>query len=105
MNINLVETKTKNFFNSKLKNCYNNNFRKTSIITNIIIFILFTSFISSILYYRYRTKSHTKVNKIDNTKMRHFLLNKMRKFNKNKIKSDLITNLPVYNNDFNPRIL
>ena len=29
----------------------------------------------------------------------------MRKFNKNEIKSDLITNLPVYSNDYNPRIL
>lgn len=104
MTINLVETKTKLFFNSQLKNISKKNFQKNSLIINFIVFIIFSIFIGSILLYRYYNKPK-KNSKVDDIKMRKYLLDKMKKFNKNEIKSDLITNLPVYSNDYNPRIL
>jgi hypothetical protein len=103
MTINLVETKTKLFFNSELKTISQNNFYKKSLIINIVIFICFSFFISGILYYKYTTKKTIK--KVDDIQVRKYLLEKMRQFNKNEIKSDLITNLPTYNNDYNSRIL
>lgn len=104
MTINLVETKTKLFFNSELKKISKANFKKQSIIINIIIFVVFSLFVGSILVYRYYNKPK-KNSKVEDIKIRKFLLDKMRKFNKNEIKSNLITNLPVYSNDYNPRIL
>ena len=103
MTINLVEIKTKMFFNSKLKHISENNFKKKSTIINICIFLLFT--ISLFLFLNYKKNNKPKKNDIDDIKMRKYLLDKMRKFNKNEIKSDLITNLPTYNNDYYPRIL
>ena len=103
MTINLVETKTKLFFNSELNKISKINFKKKSLIVNICVFITFSLFISGILLYRYNNKPEKK--KVDDIKVRKYLLDKMRKFNKNEIKSDLITNLPVYSNDYNPRIL
>tara|TARA_Y100001980_G_C14500686_1_gene276682 strand:+ start:73 stop:375 length:303 start_codon:yes stop_codon:yes gene_type:complete len=100
MTINLVETKTKLFFNSKLKTISKNNFKKKSLIVNICVFCVFMLFVCSILYYRYHNKPYKK-NEVDDIKVRKYLLDKMRKFNKNEIKSDLITNLPVYSNDYN----
>ena len=104
MTINLVETKTKLFFNSELKKISKKNFKKKSLFINIFVFILFSLFIGFILLYRYNNKPKPK-KKDDDIKVRKYLLDKMRKFNKNEIKSDLITNLPVYSNDYNPRIL
>lgn len=104
MTINLVETKTKLFFNSQLKTISKINFQKKSLIVNICVFVSFTLCIVSILYYRYNNKPK-KNEKADDIKVRKFLLEKMRKFNKNEIKSDLITNLPIYSNEHNPRIL
>jgi len=104
MTINLVETKTKLFFNSQLKNISKKNFQKNSLIINFVVFIIFSIFIASILLYRYYNKPKKNSN-VDDIKMRKYLLDKMKRFNKNEIKSDLITNLPVYSNDYNPRIL
>jgi hypothetical protein len=104
MPINLVEHKTKLFFNSELNKIAKKNFKKKSLIINISVFIVFSIFICGILYYRYKNKPNKK-KKVNDNKVRKYLLDKMRKFNKNEVKSDLITNLPVYSNDYNPRIL
>lgn len=104
MTINLVETKTKLFFNSELNKISKKNFKKKSLIINICVFVIFSLFVGGILLYRYNNKPKKK-EKVDDIKVRKYLLDKMRKFNKNEIKSDLITNLPVYSNDYNPRIL
>ena len=100
MPINLVEHKTKQFFNSELKKIAITNFKKKSLIINILVFVFFVLFVSSILYYKYNNKPK-KNNKLNDIKVRKFLLNKMQKFNKNEVKSDLITNLPVYSNGYN----
>ena len=100
MPINLVEHKTKLFFNSELKKIALKNFKKKSLIINILVFVTFTLFVGGILYYRYKNKPK-KNSKLHDIKLRKYLLNKMRKFNKNEVKSDLITNLPVYSNDYN----
>jgi flagellar basal body-associated protein FliL len=104
MSINLVETKTKLFFNSELNKISKKNFKKKSLVINICVFIIFILFLGGILLYRYKNKPKKKEN-VNDIKVRKYLLEKMRKFNKNEIKSDLITNLPVYSNDYNSRIL
>ena len=104
MTINLVETKTKLFFNYQLKKSSKKKFQKNSLIINFVVFIIFSIFIGYILLYRYYNKPK-KNSTVDDIKIRKYLLDKMKKFNKNEIKSDLITNLPVYSNDYNSRIL
>ena len=91
------------FFNSKLKDISETNFKKKSTIINICIFLFFYNFI--ILFLKYKKNNKPKRNGIDDIKMRKYLLDKMSKFNQNEIKSDLITNLPTYNNEYHPRIL
>ena len=103
MSINLVENKTKYFFNSELKKCCEKSYKKKSLIVNLVLFFLFISAVSLFLLYMYQNKSDKPKN--NDEKTRQYVLNKMRKFNKNEIKSDLITNLPIYSNDYNPRIL
>lgn len=100
MTINLVETKTKLFFNSELNKISKKNFKKKSLLVNICVFIIFSLFVGGILLYRYYNKPQKK-EKVDDIKVRKYLLDKMRTFNKNEIKSDLITNLPIYSNDYN----
>lgn len=103
MTINLVEIKTKLFFNSRLKDINEKNFKTKSTIINICIFLLFI--ISIYLFLKYKKNNKSKTTHIDDNKMRKYILDKMRMFNQNEIKSDLITNLPTYNNDYHPRIL
>ena len=100
---NLVETKTKYFFDKELKKSFEYTFRQKSIIINIVLFIVFFGTISIILYYRSKNKSVKP--KTNDYQTQQYVLNKLRKFNKNELKSDLITNLPIYNNDYNPRLL
>lgn len=57
------------------------------------------------MFLKYKKNNKSKTTHIDDNKMRKYILDKMRMFNQNEIKSDLITNLPTYNNDYHPRIL
>ena len=76
MPINLVEHKTKLFFNSELNRISKKNFKRNSSIINISIFIVFSMFIGGILYYRYNNKPKKK-HKVNDNKVRKYLLDKI----------------------------
>ena len=99
----LVEPGTKYFINQSLKQCRQKSINFYNNLYNIILLLIFLGIISGILYYKKSTKPSVqdKIQK-ENTK-RLYLINKLKIYNHKMLKEsqELITNLPMYQNEFN----
>ena len=99
----LVEPGTKYFINQTLKQCRQKSINFYNNLYNIILLMIFLGVTSGVLYYKKITKPtmEDKVKK-ENTR-RLYLINKLKIYNHKMLKEsqELITNLPMYQNEFN----
>jgi len=101
----LVSNNLKNFINLKLKKCNLSKFNISSYYYNIILFALFSVILSIILISKYKGfKSATEIYK-KNIADKEYIMSKLIYYNKqnldnqNRIKKNLITDLPILNNN------
>jgi hypothetical protein len=98
----LVEPGTKFFFKQTLKTCHARNLNFYNNLYNGILLLIFVSIIGSFLYYKktHRLSQHEIINK--KRENRVFVIEKLKKYNDSMMKQsqNLITNLPMYKNEF-----
>lgn len=102
-NPNLVEPGTKYFINQTLKQCRQKNINFYNTLFNVVLLVSFLGLAGGILYYKKATKP-TIQDKIDKEHAkRMYLINKLKIYNHKMLKQsqELITNLPMYQNEFN----
>ena len=102
---NLVSNNLKNYINLKLKKCNLSKFNISSYYYNIILFALFSLILSIILISKYKGfKSDIEIYK-KNIKDKEYIMSKLIYYNRqnldnqNRIKKNLITDLPILNNN------
>ena len=89
----LVENNIKNVINYNLKKCHELKFKYYSLLLNIIYFLLIITFISIILYFKYKKNIDYNEKKIKENQKRDYILYNLRKFQN--IKNKHITNIPL----------
>tara|TARA_Y100001935_G_scaffold255494_1_gene268926 strand:- start:3278 stop:3583 length:306 start_codon:yes stop_codon:yes gene_type:complete len=95
---NLIEPGVKYFLNETLKNCnkkrteYNNN------LFNITLFLIFFTFVSLILIYKFKTKPTKDDLEKKEDQKKYYILNKIKSLNEKAAKErmEIITNLPKF---------
>ena len=107
----LVDNGVKYFLREVLKNCH--NYKRSNINTfyNITMFILFISTLGTILFMRYKGNSWSKSYYEKSMKDKEYIMSKLVYYNRQnidnqqKIKNNMITNLPDYSNHVEAEIL
>lgn len=102
-NPSLIEPEAKYFFRETLKHCHQKNIEFYNNLFNLLLLLLFTSVVGGFLYYKSKSKP-TIIEKIQKEKTKKlYVLNTFKRYNHNMIKKskNLITNLPMYKNEFN----
>lgn len=100
----LIEPGVNYFFKNILKNC--NRFKQNNynVVYNISMFSLFIIILSSILYYKYRGHKTTEEAYQKNLKDKQYIMSKLVYYNRQnldnnqRLKNNMITNLPDYSN-------
>jgi len=98
----LVHTSTKFFFNKILKNCNSVKQHNYNLFYNIGMFIVFVSIFFVILYSKYKGNMTIEERYQKNTKDKQYIMSKLVYYNRQnldnnqKIKNNMITNLPDY---------
>lgn len=99
---NLVHSSTKFFFNKILKNCNSVKQYNYNLFYNIGMFILFASVFFIILYSKYKGNMTIEERYQKNTKDKQYIMSKLVYYNRQnldnnqKIKNNMISNLPDY---------
>ena len=92
----LTEPGIRNYFVESFKNCKEYKLQYHTWILNIVLFSVFVSSISIVLYYKYKGKQSPVIKKKKQEEDRIFIMNRIRslQIEKQKEKNNLITNLP-----------
>ena len=100
----LVQNTTKYFLNSVLKECHKIKESNYNLFYNISMFILFFLILGSILFYKYKGNKTKEEKYQENIKNKQYIMSKLVYYNKQnlennqRIKNNMITNLPDYSN-------
>jgi len=96
----LVEPIFKSFTDITLKRCHKFKEQYTNLFFNIIVFILFVSSVSILLFNRYKGKLNTNDIEIKNRKKQEYIISKMQQLAliKKQNNDKLITDLPNWQN-------
>tara|TARA_Y100001970_G_scaffold288239_1_gene414991 strand:+ start:1210 stop:1626 length:417 start_codon:yes stop_codon:yes gene_type:complete len=100
----LIEPGVKYFFRGILKECNNYKQKNYNLFYNLTLFILFFLTLGTILYYRYKGNKTSQEKYIKNIKDKQYIMSKLVYYNRvnlennQKIKNNMITNLPDFNN-------
>lgn len=107
----LVQHNTKFFFNSILKECHKVKEKNYNFFYNISMFLLFIIILGSILIYKYKGNISYQEKYQKNLKDKHYIMSKLVYYNKQnlennqRIRNNMITNLPDYGNHPEANIL
>jgi hypothetical protein len=100
----LIEPGVNYFFKNILKNCNKFKQHNYNIAYNISMFILFTTVLGIILYYKYKGHRTSESAYQKNLKDKQYIMSKLVYYNRQnldnnqKLKNNMITNLPDYSN-------
>ena len=100
----LIEPGVKYFFKGILKECNNYKQNNYNLIYNISLFILFFSILGIILFYRYKGNINSEQRYVKNLKDKQYIMSKLVYYNRaniennQRIKNNMITNLPDFTN-------
>ena len=100
----LVQTNTKFFFNSLLKECHKLKESNYNFIYNISMFLFFFLILGIILFYRYKGNKTKEEKYQQNIKDKQYIMSKLVYYNKQnlennqRLRNNMITNLPDYSN-------
>ena len=100
----LVQNTTKYFFNSVLKECHKVKENNYNLFYNIFMFFLFILILGSILFYKYKGNKTKEQKYQDNLKDKQYIMSKLVYYNRQnlennqRIRNNMITNLPDYGN-------
>ena len=100
----LIDPGVKFFFKNILKECNNTKSKHFTFIYNLTLFLLFILILGTILFFRYKNTKSTKEKYLKNLRDRQYIMSKLVYYNKadidnrQRIKNNMITNLPDYNN-------
>ena len=107
----LVDNGVKYFLREVLKNCHNYKQNNYNTFYNITMFIVLISTLGIILYVRYKGNSSSKKYYEKSIKDKEYIMSKLVYYNRQnidnqqKIKNNMITNLPDYSNHVEADIL
>lgn len=107
----LVQNTTKYFFNSVLQNCHKIKQENYNLFYNISMFVLFIFIFGIILFYKYKGNKTTEEKYQENLKNKQYIMSKLVYYNRQnlennqRIKNNMITNLPDYGNHPEANIL
>jgi hypothetical protein len=107
----LVDNGVKYFFREVLKNCHNYKQNNFNTFYNITMFILFIIILGLILVMRYKGNSMSRKYYEKSMKDKEYIMSKLVYYNRQnidnqqKIKNNMITNLPDYGNHVEANIL
>ena len=91
----LIDTQTNEYLHGLLQQCHNNRVETYSYFFNIVVVVVFLSFVSIILYYSFTTKKTPEEKEIDKIKDQKYVLDKIKELQvQRKAHQELITNLP-----------
>ena len=100
----LTEPGVKYFFKGILKECNNYKQNNYNLIYNISLFILFFSILGIILFYRYKGNKTSQEKYVKTLQDKQYIMSKLVYYNRaniennQKIKNNMITNLPDFTN-------
>ena len=100
----LIEPGVKYFFKGILKECNNYKQKNYKFIYNLSLFLLFFIILGIILFYRYKGNKTSEEKYIKNMKDKQYIMSKLVYYNRvnldnqQKIKNNMITNLPDFSN-------
>jgi len=100
----LVHKSTKIFFDKILNNCNNIKKNNYNFFYNLSMFLLFITILFIILYSKYKGNMTKNESYIKNTKDKQYIMSKLVYYNRQnlennqKLKNNMITNLPDYSN-------
>ena len=107
----LVQNTTKYFFNSVLKECHKIKEKNYNLVYNIFMFIIFFFILGSILFYKYKGNKTKEEKYQENIKNKQYIMSKLVYYNRQnlennqRIRNNMITNLPDYGNHPEANIL
>jgi hypothetical protein len=107
----LVDNGVKYFFKEVLKGCHNYKQNNYNMFFNISMFLLFILVLASILYMRYKGNKSTIQYYEKSMKDKDYIMSKLIYYNRQnidnqqKIKNNMITNLPDYSNHVEANLL
>ena len=92
----LTEPGIRQYFVDSFKTCKEYKLQYHTWILNIVLFAIFVSSVSLVLYYKYKGKQSPVIKKKKQEEDRIFIMNRIRslQIEKQKEKNNLITNLP-----------
>ena len=100
----LIEPGVKYFFKGVLKECNNYKQKNYNFIYNLSLFLLFFIILGIILFYRYKGNKTPQEKYIKSMKDKQYIMSKLVYYNRvnldnqQKIKNNMITNLPDFSN-------
>ena len=100
----LIEPGVKYFFKGVLKECNNYKQKNYNFFYNLSLFLLFFIILGIILFYRYKGNKTSEEKYIKNMKDKQYIMSKLVYYNRvnldnqQKIKNNMITNLPDFSN-------
>ena len=100
----LIEPGVKYFFKNILKNCNNFKQQNYTLFYNIFMFALFFGILGIILYVKYKGNKSPEEHYLKNQKDKQYIMSKLVYYNRQnldnnqRIRNNMITNLPDYNN-------
>jgi hypothetical protein len=107
----LVDNGVKYFFKEVLKGCHNYKQNNYNTFFNVSMFLLFVIVLASILYMRYKGNSTSKEYYEKSMKDKDYIMSKLIYYNRQnidnqqKIRNNMITNLPDYSNHVEANLL
>ena len=110
-NPKLIEPGVKYFFKNILKECHNIKYRHYNLVYNITMLCLFVGILGIILYVKYKGNKSPEERYNKNLKDKQYIMSKLVYYNRvnldnqNRIKNNMITNLPDYTNHPEANIL
>ena len=103
-NFSLTEPGVRYFLSASLQKCNEKRICYESFLINLFLFFGFLGILSSILYYKYKSKLTDKEKKEKEKKKQTYFVDKIKLMSEKKQKEYnlLITNLPKFENEFRP---
>lgn len=100
----LIEPNVKFFLKNILKQCHTYKMKNYNLYYNISLFVIFISILGILLYTRYKGNINSQERYIKQMKDKEYIMSKLVYYNRvdiensQKIKNNMITNLPDYSN-------